>query len=676
MNKLVKLISVAFMLLFYNSVYSQWYLTSGHIFDCDFPVQDTGYVVGESGTIRKTFDGGMNWYLLHSECTHKVEEVHFFTANTGYAYTSNEIITTIDGGYSWEKISNPSDKAIVDVFFLNENNWYLIDLCGDFYYTTTGGTDWSEAIQFESHFSNEYRNVLFLDQNNGFIVGDYLYTTTNGGNTWIKNTDYWVDNIYFLDQSTGFIYGGYGYKTTDGGLTWNQIDLLEIIKKMDFTENGVGYCVGDEEVYKTTDYGTNWTEIASFETSLNTVVALNNNSCIVAGYKASIYKTTDDGISWDTISEYPDYIVYLQACTFIDSSKVIAVSGSGAVLMSYDAGVTWKIKVDKDSWGVSAYDVFFVDADIGYISTNPGIFKTTDGGESWTQVNNVVSGFKSQLYFLNNNTGFLVNSSALIYKTTDGGINWEEIDSDANYPLLGINFINENTGFIVGEHDTYLYTNDGGNTWIKPTYSPLNGSHSAVWFHDSQNGCIGGSRLYKTNDGGETWSMFSNPDGYINSFCFLGEDTIFSVSNEVYNWVNKSIDGGLTWDIIPWGSFSTVFQDIASFEKKEIIAVGEYTLKPALTLISPTYDPGVSVEYIEPKKDYSILPNPVKDILYISTLNPNSSIQNIEIIDIYGRILSKQNINNNDGVISLSFLKAGYYLIRINTKYIFKIVKQ
>lgn len=66
------------------------------------------------------------------------------------------------------------------------------------------------------------------------------------------------------------------------------------------------------------------------------------------------------------------------------------------------------------------------------------------------------------------------------------------------------------------------------------------------------------------------------------------------------------------------------------------------------------------------KTDLSIFPNPAKDLIYINTTN---KIKNIEFIDMVGRVISKQDIQQNDrkAQVNTSSLPKGIYILKIYT---------
>jgi hypothetical protein len=64
------------------------------------------------------------------------------------------------------------------------------------------------------------------------------------------------------------------------------------------------------------------------------------------------------------------------------------------------------------------------------------------------------------------------------------------------------------------------------------------------------------------------------------------------------------------------------------------------------------------------KNNFSVYPNPVNDVVNISSLN-NSEITKVSITDINGRVVKE--INSNVATVSVGDLTAGIYFLKINT---------
>ena len=116
------------------------------------------------------------------------------------------------------------------------------------------------------------------------------------------------------------------------------------------------------------------------------------------------------------------------------------------------------------------YCTYFIDQNIGFVGSNgTGLYRTTNGGTSWTIVYSTTSYFYD-IQFVNNNVGWAVGGATpnpAIIKTTDGGATWlPQTISISSQGIRGVSFVNENIGF-VAFYDGYIYkTTNGGVNWL------------------------------------------------------------------------------------------------------------------------------------------------------------------------------------------------------------------
>lgn len=103
-----------YLLLISVSVFSQWTwqnpLPQGNrLNSVTFIDANTGFSVGESGTIMRTTDGGETWKKIWHVVAEQMVSVYFPSPNIGYAAGFyGEIIKTTNGGETW----NVSSKSI------------------------------------------------------------------------------------------------------------------------------------------------------------------------------------------------------------------------------------------------------------------------------------------------------------------------------------------------------------------------------------------------------------------------------------------------------------------------------------------------------------------------------------------------------------------------------------
>ncbi len=200
--------------------------------------------------------------------------------------------------------------------------------------------------------------------------------------------------------------------------------------------------------------------------------------------------------------------------------------------------------------------MFFIDSLNGYLggSPYPGspfILKTSDGGETWTEVN--INSMPTSINFTNNSTGFCAAFNG-IYKTTDGGVSWN-LNYQDNIHFNCVQFVDDNKGFAVGnEFPQNLYllkTEDAGLNWNKSlvaieTGNPkINMINALTGFIISESS----SKIYKTTDAGSNWNVVYDDSSSGHSFWDISfSDELNGFAGGIGTDFLSTSDGGNTWN--------------------------------------------------------------------------------------------------------------------------------
>lgn len=390
------------------------------------------------------------------------------------------------GESDFEAFSKADHQQIVNtVNFFNPGNATLMTYPSTDHYFAKSGT-MQEAY---NKFSNGQIQQLFDEYNQEVGLSAVKWSnevlskkdvTTLPEKGWKKlNTERYPgkqDDITFINEKEGWYVNGYGsiYNTKNGGETWEK--QLEkkgtFFRTIAFVDNLVGFAgtVGTDyfpnvtdsiPLYGTRDGGKTWKPV---------------------DYKGPYVKGL---CAIDIVKE--QYINHGKIDYKIHIYAVGRVGSPANMMVSHDGGATWTSNSMNNDCKM-LFDIKMFDKNNGFVcaasdedmeKSNALILKTSDGGKSWKKVYQSNRPFEGtwKASFPTKEVGYVTIQSynpdpnvkqQRIAKTTDGGETWKEINlvEDAGAREFGIGFIDENHGF-VGTMNTGYETKDGGKTWTK-----------------------------------------------------------------------------------------------------------------------------------------------------------------------------------------------------------------
>jgi len=316
-------------------------------------------------------------------------------------------------------------------------------------------------------------------------TGGGIWKTTNGGRTWENISDGYfggsIGAIAVAKDDPNVIYVGGGEQTVRGNVS-----------------SGLG-------AYKSVDAGKTWKEIGLKNSRHIPRIAIDprNHETVYAAvlgdiYKPSqdrgIYKSNDGGMTWEkilfanenagaidfTLDPNNPRIMYASTWNIRRTPYSLSSGGDGSALWkSSDSGKTWKeISKNKgfptDTLGIIGVTVSPVNSDrVWAIVENKekgGVYKSDDGGETWTQTNSDRSLRQRAWYYTriyadtkDINTVYVLNVD--YHKSTDGGKTFSSLEAPhGDHHDLWIAPEDSNR-MIMGDDGGAQITYDGGETW-------------------------------------------------------------------------------------------------------------------------------------------------------------------------------------------------------------------
>jgi photosystem II stability/assembly factor-like uncharacterized protein len=266
----------------------------------------------------------------------------------------------------------------------------------------------------------------------------------------------------------------------------------------------------------------------------------------------------------------------------------------GLPAMALAPGSTWNLLQTEDYSG-KRDDIVFADAKTGFYGTGAGnLFKTVDGGASWTRIWSKPGTFIRAIGFVDEKRGFLgnvgdvypnVTDKTPLYETRDGGVTWSPVKiSGAAVPGICAIDIVRTRSIYQGETKErvivhaagrvngpakLLRSEDGGTNWSTIDLSSYAGMILDVKFLDANTGFVfagtsGDVRetealILKTRDGGKSWKpVYRSGRKMENSWkgSFADAKTGFATvqtydPKREQQVVVKTVDGGESWTELP-----------------------------------------------------------------------------------------------------------------------------
>lgn len=532
----------------------------------DIAVNSEGklFVITSMGEIQRSDDGGLTWVVTNMGYNARLSRI-IFKGNAGYVLGDNGMLKSDDNGYNWSQLYVPFSTTFggYSIFFLDETTGYVA-AGGGVYHTDDGGKTW-QVRKAGSSFSDNYTSLWFVTKDKGFATTTHdLLKTTDGGRNWVEidlsSLGYLsgFTGVHFLNANEGFLLSYSGlFHTSNGGAGWQKLQVPTSSSTrllMRFTDDKNGYMAGSGALFKTTDGGKNWTwnygpgetttGLAIHNNKIYTTQALSNWWPGNGGRVLSV--SADDGKTWQQ----------LQALNHVTHYTVsFPTASTGFICSSYqnfktrDGGISWK----PVSWTTTVGTAQFLDETTALFANSKSIYRSTDGGETITEVFTPVmdnNDYKplGELYAATKDLVFTYNYGSSIYRSTDGGLTWTYMPFGESITIIDMYFLSADLGFVMDLFGSVYKTTDRGVSWTKIyARDPLSSTvFRSICFVNEQTGYKGGKNFSKTTDGGVTWQdIFVQFNGEVQELNFMSEQHGYVITTS--GTLFETLDGGASW---------------------------------------------------------------------------------------------------------------------------------
>lgn len=329
-----------------------------------------------------------------------------------------------------------------------------------------------------------------------------------------------------------------------------------------------------------------------------------------------VWKTTNAGTTWENISDGDFKVGTIGAVAVAGSDPNVIYVGTGeapirgvtsshgdGVWKSTDAGVTWKHIGLEQAGQIAKIVIHPTDPDVALVavqgqiwgpSDERGVFRTTDGGQSWKQVlqvgpetgatDLVMDPSNPRILYASmwhhGRTPWFIKSGSTeggIFKSTDGGDTWNKLTGGLPEMIgkTGIAISDSNPervyAIVEAEHKKggLWRSDDAGSSW--ELINDHRALHTRAWYYihmaadplNENTIYVLSTALYKSIDAGKTWTVIDTPHGDHHDHWINPEDSDNMISGND-GGATVTFDGGQTWSSImnqPTAQFYRVATD-------------------------------------------------------------------------------------------------------------------
>ncbi len=241
--------------------------------------------------------------------------------------------------------------------------------------------------------------------------------------------------------------------------------------------------------------------------------------------------------------------------------------GYGAIFGTIDSGTTWVRQGSNQIADTDMSGVFAVDSLTAWVVGNTNgsystIYNTIDGGQTWTR-----KGFGQAALLdlplakvhVSSNNIWAVGQNAILH-SSDNGDSWTNcipIEDYKDHLLQGVFSINGNIVWVTGGATNktgfapILKTTNAGKSWIRQTGGGITNADHIIGISAANTNSLwavggGGSLVFSSDDGGDSWKEFPPLGGFgdANEVYAVDTQTVWIAVDGSIDW---TYDGGLSW---------------------------------------------------------------------------------------------------------------------------------
>ena len=374
------------------------------------------------GQIYTSTDGGQNWRLLSNFNRPKLFMDHIIVdprnSQTLYVATHRHkepggFFKSTDGGVNWREAPELRAEALHSMEQSSKNpNMLLVGTVNGIYRSMDAGETWT-PLPTTANSPTKVESLAIDPRNPDVIYAGtwYLpYKSTDGGQSWniVKNGIIDDSDIFAIDidqRNPDHVIASACsgiYETRNAGGVWRKVQgipsqsrrtraILQHPSMQDIVFAGT-----TEGFWRSTNGGDSWTLTTSKQLEINSItvhpsnpqtiyIGTNNYGVMVSNDAGKSFVPSNGGYS----GRFANFILPdREKPGRIYATTINTATGGGFFFVSTDGGVTWQPSMRNMPSRLISYSILQdqSDANVIYLGTNLGIYRSTDRGASWSPI--------------------------------------------------------------------------------------------------------------------------------------------------------------------------------------------------------------------------------------------------------------------------------------------------
>lgn len=247
------------------------------------------------------------------------------------------------------------------------------------------------------------------------------------------------------------------WRSTDYGATWTDLGLItgNYARSMCYLGNGVVLC-GDSNggVWRSTDYGLTWADVTPGGSvwPIYAMAYLGNGFVICGDADGHVWRSIDYGLNWADLGA----IALRNIVCMAYLGNGVAILGDGddqQIWRSTDYGLTW---ATDGPTGHDIYSAVYLGDDVVLIGTLMSIYRSIDGGDTWTDSGDISTGAIWVITYLGNGVVLFGDQNGHVFRSTDHGENWTDLGAFSADDIYCMAYLDHGIA-LVGEQNSHVW---------------------------------------------------------------------------------------------------------------------------------------------------------------------------------------------------------------------------